>query len=105
MSRKRLIWAAALAAVLVVAGAIAWAVRGPLAYAEIAAGYAAKQTCSCLYVSGRELQSCMNDLPEDARRAITVTPSDDRTVRASVAFGAISSQAQFDEGYGCRFVD
>ncbi len=104
MSRKRLMWIA-IGAVLVVALVVfAWSMRDDVAYAKIATGYAAKQTCSCLHVGGRALDSCMADFPEDARRAITITQSEE-TVRASVLFGAISAEARYEEGYGCSLTN
>ncbi len=104
MSRKRWIWAGVLVAALVVIGGGAWASRGQVAYAGIATGYAAKQTCSCLHVSGRTLDSCLADFPEDARNNITIAQGGD-TVHASVLFGAISSEATYEEEFGCRIVD
>lgn len=104
MSRKRWIWVGVLVAAFVVIGAGAWASRGQVAYAGIATGYAAKMTCSCMHVSGRSLESCLADFPEDARNNIAIA-EDGATVRASVLFGAISSEATYEEEYGCRIVD
>lgn len=104
MSRKRWIWVGVLAVVVLALGAGAWASRGQIAYAGIAAGYAAKQTCSCLHVSGRTLESCVGEFPEEARNNITIA-QDGNTVRASLIFGAISSEAIYEEEYGCRIVN
>ncbi|MEZ5972118.1 MAG: hypothetical protein R3C31_09955 [Hyphomonadaceae bacterium] len=104
MSRKRWIWIGVLVVALVAIGAGAWASQGQIAYANIATGYAAKQTCSCLHITGRTLESCLADFPEDARNSISVVPNGD-AVHASVLFGAISSDAIYEEGYGCRIVD
>ena len=104
MSRKRWIWVGVLAVALAAIGAGAWASRGQVTYATMATGYAAKQTCSCLHISGRALESCLADFPEDARNNIMVTEDGD-TVRASVLFGAISAEAVADGEYGCRVVD
>ncbi|MGD9968326.1 MAG: hypothetical protein AB7T59_17535 [Hyphomonadaceae bacterium] len=103
MPGKRWIWAGVAAAALVAIGAGAWASRGQLAYANIATGYAAKQTCSCLHVSGRTLDSCLADFPPEARGNIDVRQQGN-TVRASVLFGAISAAAIYEEDYGCRIV-
>jgi len=84
----------------IVLSSAAWSMRGDLAYANVASGYVAKTTCSCRHVSGRTWESCMADLPEDARSALTISEDGDR-VRASVLFGAISSEAVYEDGFGC----
>lgn len=104
MSRKRWIWIGVIVAAIVLVGGGAWASRGQVAYAGIATGYAAKMTCSCMHVSGRSLQSCLADFPEEARNNITITENGD-TVRASVLFGAISSEATYEEEFGCRILN
>ncbi len=104
MSRKRWIWVGVLAAIVFIVAGAAWASRDQVAYARIATGYAAKQTCSCLHVSGRDLESCMADFPEDARQQISIAQDGDR-VRASVLLGAISTSAVFEPEYGCRILD
>jgi len=101
VSRKRWMWVGGIALAAVVIGSAAWSMQGQIAYASIATTYAAKMTCSCLHVSGRALESCVADFPEDARRNITITQNGD-TVRASVLFGAISAEAVSDGEYGCR---
>lgn len=102
--RKRWIGLAVLLVLLAALAVGAWAGRGQIAYAQIATTYAAKQTCSCLHVSGRSMESCIADFPEDAREAITVTQDGD-AVRASVLFGVFSAEAVADEEYGCRLVE
>lgn len=94
------------ALVVVLAAAIGggYVGREPYAYARMATGFAAKQTCSCLHVSGRSLASCMGDLPLAARGRFVITPTAER-VRASVLFGAVHAEAQYEEGYGCRLLD
>lgn len=104
MSRKRWIWIGVAVVGLAAIGAGAWASRGQVAYAGIATGYAAKQTCSCLHVSGRTLDSCIAEFPEDARENISIM-QDGNTVRASVLFGAISSEALYEEEFGCTIVN
>ncbi len=103
MSRKRWVWIGSLAVVALGAGA-AWSMRDDLAYARIATGYAAKQTCSCVHVSGRALESCVAEFPEEARDQITIT-QDGALVRAGVLFGAVSAQARYEEGFGCTILD
>lgn len=104
MSRKRWIWVGVIIVGLGVVAGAAWASRGQVAYATIATGYAAKQTCSCLHVSGRSLDSCLAEFPAEARNNINVRQDGD-TVRASVLFGAISSEAIYEEEFGCTVVN
>lgn len=104
MSRKRWIWAGVIVLAFALPLAAAWSLRGTFAYASIATGYAAKQTCSCLHVSERELESCLSDLPEDARGNISITANENH-VRASVLFGAISAEAEYEDDYGCTLLN
>lgn len=104
MSRKLWIGAGVLALGVLAAGGGAWATRDQAAYARIATGFAAKQTCSCLHVSGRQLSSCLAEFPEDARRQVNVT-AEGREVRATVLFGAISAEAIYEDGFGCRLTN
>lgn len=104
MTRKRWIWTAGLGALALGLGLGAWSLRNDLGYARIAAGYAAKQTCSCLHVSGRSLESCVSDFPDDAREQISLA-QDGATVRASVLFGSIKASARYEEGFGCSALD
>jgi hypothetical protein len=104
LGRKHWIWIGALVALIAVVGATAWGLKDDVAYARIATGYAAKQTCSCVHVSGRALESCTADFPEEAREQLTVT-QDANITRASVLFGAISAEARFDDAFGCTILD
>lgn len=103
VSRKRWILVV-IAGVAIVLGSVAWSMRDQVAYAHLATGYAAKTTCSCLHVSGRTMESCVADFPEDARNNITITETANR-VRASVLLGAISADAEYEDGYGCRLLN
>lgn len=102
MAIKPWVFAAAATGVAALAG-LGWFAARQAAYAEIAVGYAAKQTCSCLYVSGRTVASCMSDFPEEARTMLTIEPEGDR-VEVSAVMGAIRSEAVHEDGLGCRLV-
>lgn len=104
MSRKRLMIIGGLVLAAIVISSVVWSLQDDLAYANTASGYVAKTTCSCRHVSGRALESCLADLPADARSAISIS-EDATSVRASVLFGAISAEAVYEEGFGCRIVD
>ena len=104
MNRKHWLWAGGIGAALIAAAAGgAYALQDTAAYARIATGYAAKQTCSCLHVSGRTLESCLDEFPASGIDQIEVVPNGER-VRASALFGAFTSEAIFEADYGCRIV-
>jgi len=104
VSRKRWLVVGAVALAGVAAPGLIWSFQDEYAYARMATGFAAKQTCSCRHVSGRGMESCLSDLPEDARTALSVTENG-TSVRASVLFGAVSAEAVFEDGFGCSLVN
>jgi len=88
---------------LLVAVAVAWRVfRVPL-LVNIGVGYAAQQTCACLFVSGRTLDSCLGDLEPLARRLISIHPGAAEVTASS--FGLESATARYDQGFGCSLRD
>lgn len=103
MSRKRWIWTIGLTIAAIAIAGGAFAIRSLPAYALIATGYVAQQTCACLHVADRALDSCMADFPADAVSNITVTTDGDR-VEAS-ALGLFRSAAVYEEGFGCSPVN
>jgi hypothetical protein len=92
----------AIAAVAIVAIGVGgyFGLQGPILYGRIGTTYAAKQTCSCMFVSGRSLAACEADLPGAAASMLTLSVSGNR-VKAS-AYGLIHASATFEGGYGCR---
>ncbi len=96
--RKRILQ---VVAVLVVALGVILAVYVPR-LTRIGVGYAAEQTCACLFVSGRTLESCRGDLEGLARRTITIEPGQNE-VRAR-SLGAHAT-ARYQAGFGCSLVD
>jgi hypothetical protein len=99
--RKRIVLG--VVALLIVAVAVAWRVfRVPLML-NIGTGYAAQQTCACLFVSGRTLDSCLGDLDPLARKLISVHPGT-AEVKAS-GFGLDSATARYEKGFGCSLRD
>jgi len=99
--RKRLALGAAV--FLLVAVVLAWRVfRVPLLL-NIGTGYAAQQTCACLYVSGRSLDSCLGDLEPLARKLISVRPGA-AEVTAS-GFALVTATAHYEKGFGCALRD
>lgn len=109
MSRKRWIGIVVLGGVVALA-ALAWfGTRETVAYASISTGFVAQQTCTCLYVSGRTMDSCLSDIPEDSQASIAITASDpdaaERSVNVSALNGLFKAQAAYDEAFGCGLVD
>jgi hypothetical protein len=99
--RKRL--AVGLVVFVVIAVVVAWRVfRVPLLL-NIGTGYAAQQTCACLFVSGRTLESCLGDLDPLARKLISVEPGA-AAVKAS-GFALATATARYEKGFGCSLLD
>jgi hypothetical protein len=88
---------------LVVAVAIAWRVfRVPL-MVNIGTGYVAQQTCACLFVSGRTIDSCLGDLDPLARKLISVHPGADEVTASG--FAVVTATARYEKGFGCSLRD
>jgi hypothetical protein len=90
-------------AFLVIAVVVAWRVfRVPLLL-NIGTGYAAQQTCACLYVSRRTLESCLGDLEPLARKLISVRPGADEVTASG--FALVTATAHYEKGFGCALRD
>jgi hypothetical protein len=101
--RKRLALGAVVVVVVAVAVAVAWRVfRVPL-LVNIGTGYAAQQTCACLFVSGRTLESCVGDLEPLAQKLISIHPGTAEVTASS--FGLATATARYEKGFGCSLRD
>jgi hypothetical protein len=96
--RKRIVMAVV---ILLVAGAVV-AGRHFRKLAVIGAGYAAEQTCACMFVSGRTLDSCRGDLESMAQRIVTIEPRD-REIHTRTLLS--SATARFEPGFGCMLAE
>ena len=85
----------ALVAVALFAGRDTWAT------AKIGTVYVAKQTCSCLFVAGRTMDSCRTDYDPAAIKPLTVNATDNG-VKVSALGGLVSARAEFEQGFGCH---
>ena len=117
-ARKPWLWIILAVVALAVASG-AFALRKLPAYADIATGYVAQQTCTCRFVSGRSEASCMADYPRDALKRIRITEMNGTIssssgpspgprsgeVTASTLFGLFHATAVYDERFGCRLKD
>jgi hypothetical protein len=85
--------------VLLIVGALVY--RYGAKQVEIGAGYVAKEVCSCVYVGGREYQSCRLDVPEFMDLIDAEVLDDEQAVRAFVT-GLGERVARYsDDGGGC----
>ena len=100
--RKRLLLGA-IALLFVAALLVGWRVLGLSDLMRIGAGYTAQQTCSCLLVSGRTLESCLTDLDPLARRLVRVEAGQGEVTAR--ALGLISATARYEKGFGCSLRD
>jgi hypothetical protein len=97
MGRKHI--ALGVLAIALVAGSIAWRALRLSDLGHIGAGYAAQQTCSCIFISRRALASCMTDLEPLAQRFVSVRVGVDE-VTAHI-FGLNRTVARYEKGFGC----
>jgi hypothetical protein len=89
---------------LVLVGAVvAWRVLRVSDLAHIGAGYTAQQTCACLFIGRRTLESCLTDLDPLARRLISVRPGSDEVT--ATGLGLSTATARYEKGFGCSLRD
>lgn len=100
MSRK--LWIALLSLAAVALTSTAWSLRDEYDAARITTGRVAKETCSCIHVGNRTLDACLADLPDANHVEVAQTSTQ---VRASILFGAVSSEAAYEDGFGCQLRD
>jgi hypothetical protein len=96
--RKRSV-AALVTAGLLGAGAVTWRSLHLSELTHIGTGYAAQQTCACLFISGRTLESCLTDLDPLARRLVSVRPGAAEVTATSL--GLARATARYEKGFGC----
>jgi hypothetical protein len=101
MKRK---WLLIIGVLAVLIGVGVWSSRDTFATARVGTVYVAKQTCSCLFVAGRSLDSCYSDFDAEAVRPLDVSVVNN-SVTVSALGGLISARAQYDQGYGCHPVN
>jgi hypothetical protein len=95
-----------LVAALVAAGWVGWTWRDLPGTMRIGAGYIAKGTCSCLFVSELQPAQCARDFPPDLYALMTVSISQEtQSVRASGPFDLWPATARFEQDHGCALID
>ena len=98
--RRLLLWIAAGLVGLIALAGLLWGPRA-VGMAQVGVGYVAKQVCSCVYVAGREVDSCRADLMPSMDPIDVQVLSDREGVRASVLMGAVERTALHHAGSGC----
>ncbi|HEV8334543.1 MAG TPA: hypothetical protein VGQ22_24180 [Steroidobacteraceae bacterium] len=96
--RKGLI---AIIVLVVLVGAAMFFGRDTWTTAKVGTVYVAKQTCSCLFVAGRPMDSCRTDYDPAAIKPLTVEKLE-HGVKVSALGGIVSAQAEFEQGFGCH---
>jgi hypothetical protein len=95
---RKLVVVGVLAAAVIV-GAIAWRALRVSDLVHIGAGYAAQQTCACVFISRRPLASCLTDLEPLAQRLVSVRVGADEVTASAV--GLSRAVARYEQGFGC----
>ena len=101
MTRK---WPLIIGVSLVLISIGVWSGQDTYATARIGTTYVAKQTCSCLFVAQRPIDSCSGDFDAEALRPLDVVVAGN-DVSASALGGLISSRSHFEPGFGCHPVN
>ena len=101
MVRRRRIWPSVLLALVVLAGALGWYYRQPIAgYTTIGTAYGARTACSCRYIAGRDLGDCEKDFEPGMELVFLSDDEEERSVTARVPLLS-SATARYREGFGC----
>jgi len=90
-------------AAFVLAGFVVWRELRLSDLVNIGAGYAAEQTCACIFISHRALASCMTDLEPLAQRLVSVRVGTNEVTAHT--FGLGRTVARFEQGFGCTLRD
>lgn len=105
-TRPRLSLIVALTTLLAAAAllALAWTQLAP--WPQTGATYLAKQTCSCLFLTGRSEKSCRSDAAAFERRfRLAIDRSGlPKTATVTAKMTVFRGEAVYEEGYGCRIV-
>jgi hypothetical protein len=98
---RRRSWPAITLILLMFAGVLAWAYRGPIeGYTTTGAAYGARTACACRYIAGRSLQDCEKDFEPGMALVVLSDDPESRSVTARVPLLA-SETARHRQGYGC----
>jgi hypothetical protein len=71
--------------------------------ARVGVGYAAQQTCACLFISGRPAASCRAELDPMAQRLVKVQIGAGEVSAGSM--GLAHARARYTRGLGCTLTE
>lgn len=93
-----------LAVLAVIAGGIwQFALKDVVAEGRIGVAFAAKQACSCRFISERSLESCKGDFLADMSQ-VSFSEGENH-ISTSAMGGFLKSEARYTPGLGCSFTD
>jgi hypothetical protein len=104
MRKRSLVILGVIVGVLLLAGAASWRYLRLSELVQIGAGYSARQTCACLFVSRRSADSCRAELDGLAQRLISVEIGAQQVTARSIG-GLARATARHDKGFGCALID
>lgn len=94
-------WLKLIVVLAAIGGGVAWFYGEQIAgYSQASTGYAAKYTCSCRHIGGRDIGHCQEDLLAGMGALWISEDADEKSVTASVPL-VESATATFREGEGC----
>ena len=94
-------WLKLLVVLAAIGGTVAWFYGEAIAgYSQASTAYAAKYTCSCRFIGGREIGQCREDLLDGMGALWISEDAGEQSVTASVPL-IESTTATFGEGEGC----
>lgn len=99
-NRRRSARLAGFVALVILLGAVvAWKRYRVSALLDAGVGYSAQQTCACLWVSGRSLESCKTDLDPLARKLVSMRVGTNEVTASG--FGLATATSTYEKGLGC----
>lgn len=97
--RRNVRLAGLVALVILLGAAVAWRRYRVSALLDAGVGYSAQQTCACLWVSGRTLESCKTDLDPLARKLVSMRVGTNEVTASG--FGIKTATSTYEKGFGC----